>query len=298
MKDEANDSKQTNDILAKLDRLNDRLEVPYSRSKADVWAAMETQLETKAPAKTIKLIHRPMFRLAMAASVLLVVGLIGLMRFYAVEVSTIPGQQLVVDLPDGSTAQLNAVSVVTYHPYWWRFSRILDFEGEAFFEVENGNRFSVHSSNGSTTVLGTSFNIYSRDENYRVACLTGTVRVNENKGDSLAILTPNEKAELKKSGGFEVIKDINFKDEAAWVDDEFYFYNRPLKDVLREVEVQYGVVIKGKDVIDGERIYQMTGRLIRSETSVEDILQIICRTFGELNFRQAKDKEYVILKEE
>lgn len=298
MKNGTNDSNQTNELLAKLDRLNDRLEIPYSRSKADVWKAMEGKLEAKAPVKTIKLVHRQVFRLAMAASVLLVVGLIGLMRFYTVDVSTNPGQVLVVDLPDGSAAHLSAVSTVSYHPYWWRFARELNLEGEAFFEVEAGSRFTVNSGMGATSVLGTRFNIYARGESYRVTCQTGKVKVVESQKGSEVILTAGEKAELIAGNGFEVHRGINFEAEAAWINDEFNFRNKPLDEVLEEVERQYGVRIQGKDLLnDGVYSASVSGRLVRSELNTESILDMICTIYN-LKFEMVNSNEYEIRRNE
>jgi ferric-dicitrate binding protein FerR (iron transport regulator) len=298
MKNGTNDRNQSNELPGKLDRLNDRLEIPYSRSKADVWSAMEARLETKAPVKTIKLVHRPVFRLAMAASVLVVVGLIGLMRFYTIDVSTHPGEQLVVNLPDGSTAQLSAVSTVSYHPYWWRFARELSLEGEAFFEVKPGSRFTVSSEMAATSVLGTSFNIYARGESYRVACQTGKVRVVGQQTGSEVILTANEKAELKAGNGFEVQRGINFEAEAAWINDEFNFRNKPLDEVLDEVERQYDVRIKGKDLLnDGTYDASISGRLVRSELNTESILEMICTIYN-LKFEKVNSNEYEIRQKE
>jgi ferric-dicitrate binding protein FerR (iron transport regulator) len=298
MKNGTNNSKQTNEVFANLDRLNDRLEIPYSRSKADVWEVMETQLETKTPAKTIKLVRRQAFRLAMAASVLLVVGLIGVMRFYTVDVATNPGQQLVVDLPDGSTVHLSAVSTVSYHPYWWRFTRELILGGEAFFEVGPGSRFTVNSAMGATTVLGTRFNIYARGESYRVACQTGKVKVVGQQSGSEVILTANEKAELKAGNGFDVQREINFEAEAAWINDEFDFKNKPLVEVLEEVERQYGVHIQGKDLLnDGTYDASISGRLVRSELNTESILDMICTIYN-LKFEKVNSHEYRIRRNE
>ncbi|MGQ7870574.1 FecR family protein [Sunxiuqinia sp. sy24] len=298
MKTWNNNTNRADEVLADLDRLNNRLEIPYSRSKTDVWAAMETQLETVPQVKPIRLYSRPAFRLAMAASILLVVGLVGLMRFYTLDVISNPGQQLVVDLPDGSAVHLSAVSEVSYHPYWWRFSRELSFSGEAFFEVEKGSRFSVKSEKASTIVLGTSFNIFARDQSYRVACQTGKVKVVGQADGSVVILTANEKAELKAGNGFEIQRQINFKSEAAWINDEFNFRGKPLKEVLEEVERQYGVHIQGKDLLNhGTYDASISGHMVRSELNAEAILEMICTIYN-LKFEKVNPNEYRISRNE
>ena len=101
-----------------------------------------------------------------------------------------------VILPDGSIAQLNGSSTLKYHPYWWNISRNISLEGEAFFEVAKGSKFSVESKNGTTSVLGTSFNIYARSNQYEVVCVTGKVWVENATGEVSTIITPNQKAVL------------------------------------------------------------------------------------------------------
>ncbi|WP_430974322.1 FecR family protein [Sunxiuqinia rutila] len=294
MKNGSNHTNQSNDILAELDRLDTHLEIPYAKNREEVWKAMEARLETGASKKTISLFRRPAVRLAIAASVLLLLGLIGVMRFYTVDVTSSPGQLLVVELPDGSAVQMSAVSSLTYHPYWWRFSRELSLDGEAFFEVEKGSRFSVKSEKATTSVLGTRFNIYARDESYRVVCQTGKVKVVGQADGSEVILTANQKAELKAGDGFDVQQNINVQAETAWINDEFNFRDRPLKEVLEEVERQYGVSIQGKNLLnDGNYQASISSRMVRSELDAEDILEMIC-TLYKLQYEKLGPNEYRI----
>ncbi len=267
-----------------VERLNKRLEVTYKKSKADIWATMESKLESANEVKTIRLTDRPVFRWAVAASVVLVLGLTGLMRFYQFSLEAVPGQHLLVDLPDGSVVQLNAASSLSYHPYWWQFSRSLNFEGEAYFEVEKGSTFTVLSSKGSTSVLGTSFNIYSRDEDYRVACLTGKVRVTDNN-DGKLVLLPNQKASLISSG-FNVQRNVDLREETAWINQEFFFTSKSLSIVLNEIERQYGVQINGADTLN----YKYTGNFNRRQ-NVEEVLGFVCKPFG-IKFEKAGESEF------
>jgi ferric-dicitrate binding protein FerR (iron transport regulator) len=286
-----------------LGKLNAQLEIPFGKTKADVWAEMETQIDTATQPKKISLLSRPVFRLAMAASVVLLLGVVGLMRFYTTTVETQPGHQQLVNLPDGSAVRLNAVSTISYHPYWWRFSRVVALRGEAFFEVEKGSRFMVSSERANTTVLGTSFNIYSRNEDYRVSCLTGKVRVHT-KNDE-AVLSANEKAELKEGGTFEVLKNISFEAEAAWINNEFNFRNKPLKEAFEEIERQYGVVIEGKNILNNETLdARISGHIERKDNSANDLIEMICTIYKfdnksdfksyNLNFEKIKENEYRI----
>ncbi|MBN2775257.1 MAG: FecR domain-containing protein, partial [Prolixibacteraceae bacterium] len=181
-----------NDNTKKIDRLNKLTEVDFPKSKEDIWKLMEDKLT--ANAKVDKKVRKLGIRqLSIAASIAILIGIGSFMRFYRVDYSTIAGEQLTVNLPDGSVVDLNGQSSVKYNPYWWKVNRTVKFEGEGYFEVEKGKYFSVVSNNGITTVLGTSFNIYSRDENYEVNCLTGKVQVEVLNGLK-EIIYPNQQA--------------------------------------------------------------------------------------------------------
>jgi len=62
------------------------------------------------------------------------------MRFYTQTITVPKGHHLVAQLPDGSTVDLNADTKLSYHPYWWRFARTVNFEGEGFFKVKKGKK--------------------------------------------------------------------------------------------------------------------------------------------------------------
>ncbi|WP_423126344.1 FecR family protein [Gaoshiqia sp. Z1-71] len=271
-----------------IDRFGSRLTTEWEESKEAIWLRMEQKLT--APARPAKVIFfaRPAFRLAVAALVVLLVGLGSVMRFHSRTYHTIPGQHLAIALPDGSTVQLNAASVLTFRPYWWRFSRELALEGEAYFQVSKGDRFTVISSNGTTTVLGTSFNIYARDEAYRVSCLTGTVKVTNARGNQDVILSANQKAEWQSSAF--VRADMKANHEPAWVNKQFEFTGRPIREVFDEIERQYGIRI----ISDQSLNFEYSGNFNKEE-SVHQVLTYICKPFN-LNFEEKKTGQYQVLK--
>ena len=269
-----------------MEKLQEQLDIPFSKSKADVWKDLEARMDAAPIERKIKLSASPVFRFAMAASIVFVLGVVGVMRFYSVTRQAIPGQHQLVDLPDGSTVHLNAASSVSYHPYWWRFSRDVSFEGEAYFEVEKGSRFRVISERGTTTVMGTSFDIYSRDADYRVACLTGKVRVTDRANKDAVIITPNQRAILTEQGIFNVQKNVDLTNETAWVHNKLIFTSTPLDQVFDELERQYGVKILGKEKY--KRNY--SGNFDR-DMGADEVLGFVCKAMG-IKFEQKSTNVY------
>lgn len=245
------------------------LEVPWERSREEIWTSLAELPEPGTQAKVIRFAPAAL-RYAAAAVLLLIISITTLMRFYTTTVQTGPGKQQSFVLPDQSTVELHASSVLKYHPYWWRFARKVEFGGDALFLVEKGSTFSVISTQGVTTVLGTSFHVNARGPVYEVACLTGKVRVNAARSRDYVILNPNEKAVLTAAGTFEIHPVSSFENEIPQSKSQFFFTNTPLSVVLDEMERHYGIRIEGS--IPPEAAY--TGNFSR-DLPVDQVMKLI-----------------------
>lgn len=268
-------------------RFFEKTRIPYERSKDDVWKDMMAQMqERKEPAKkTRKLV----FYWAAAAIITLILGISAFMRFYSTTLYAPPGQHVSRILPNGSKAHLNAGTKLTYHPYWWRFSRILKLEGEAYFKVERGKRFTVKSSQGVTNVLGTQFNVYARNNKYRVHCISGKVQVKTSTG-KIKVLKTNQAVSVSEKGKLDYQDNAQSSNAIAWTQNKFVFTAVPLKEVLKEMERQFDITIKMPEGIEGE----YTGNFQRG-SSPETILKMIVRPFG-LEVKQIHKTKYRITK--
>jgi ferric-dicitrate binding protein FerR (iron transport regulator) len=101
-------------------------------------------------------------------------------------------------LPDGSEITLNAHSTIVYPKRFTSNFRPVSLRGEAFFKVtpDKTKPFIIKVNDVTVTVVGTSFNIKSRNGKTEVIVETGIVKVNEHK-NSLE-LNPGEKATVMK----------------------------------------------------------------------------------------------------
>jgi ferric-dicitrate binding protein FerR (iron transport regulator) len=265
-----------------------KAQIPYSRSKEDVWQDMMAQMEEQQnPQKKTRPLY---YYLAAAAVILLLAGLAGFMRFYDTTLQAPAGQHLSRTLPDGSTVHMNAGTELTYHPHWWRFARILELEGEAYFEVEPGKRFTVVSPQGTTRVLGTSFNIYARNNQYRVHCLTGEVEVKTGAGKTKT-LQPNQAIRVSNTGEMEYRTGVQSRHAISWTQNRFVYTAVPLQEVFKEMERQFDITIEIEAPIEGA---EYTGNFQRG-SSPETLLKMIARPFG-LNVEQVHQTKYRITK--
>jgi len=244
-------------------------------------------MESKPDAKTIRM-YKPMLRIAVAAGIALLAGLSALVQFYTKTIEVPAGQHAEIYLPDNSMVKLNAHSELSYKPLLWKFSRSLKFEGEAFFDVMKGKQFEVISGKGKTVVLGTTFNIYSRNNDYQVTCISGKVKVVEKRGRQEAILNPGDQADLNEEGGLIVKIESDTEQILSWLDNKLSFTSAPLSKVLEEIGRQYNVLIDTRPEID----YIYTGTFSK-ESSVENVLNLVCRPF-DLKITRKSDNEYTI----
>lgn len=152
-------------------------------------------------------------------------------------------------LPDNSEVVLNAGSKITYNKKNWANSRELSLDGEAYFKVTKGNKFSVKTVEGTVSVLGTQFNVFARDGFFEVACYEGLVSVAFN--DTLLKVPAGSKVQIEN--GKLVINEASESPSPVWLANESIFENAPLSLVLQELERQYPIKVTSGKVVSEHR---------------------------------------------
>ena len=152
-------------------------------------------------------------------------------------------QQLALNLPDGSKVNVNAATEIRYRPGTWKKERRIQLNGEAFFQVAKGEPFVVETKLGNVEVLGTSFNVKSRDGIFEVSCRSGKVRVSS--GASLQVLTPGLSTRLEGT----TLENPTPSDPdiaAGWRNGRFYFRDATLEVVFSELSRQYDIEVQAQ----------------------------------------------------
>jgi transmembrane sensor len=217
---------------------------------------------------------------SVAAGILLLFGLWQLSsNFSETKISSSRGVHAQYILPDGSDIQLNSESSLSFKKRRFGKERLLTFEGEGFFNVKKGGDFIITTSNGEVKVLGTSFNVYSRNDIFKVTCSTGKVMVSSD-GQS-AVIEPGESAELI-NGNIKSFQDERFQYVTGWINGEFYFENTPLNLVFREISRQFNVRFIGKE----RKNEYFTGSFTNKD--LKTALEIVCIP---MNLEYEIDKE-------
>jgi len=266
-------------------------ETPPSTNQVDrIWGEISKNIQpenAESPSQKLKAIHqktntrRSIFRwlpYAAAASIALLLFVFNPFSSSSQELISKQGEQKTYYLPDSSIVKLNAESKIVFNKKNWTNNRIIQLEGEAFFEVKKGNRFVVETPNGSVEVLGTSFNVNARSSNLTVDCFTGKVKVSAPTQPKATILTPLEGVKLTKATQNWQTYPVDPQRNASWRTGMFYFSDIALTEVFEELERQFDIQIQ-VDKKQGDRKY--TGFFNKSD--VELALKSICTPMG-LNF--------------
>ncbi|QHI37338.1 hypothetical protein IMCC3317_27170 [Kordia antarctica] len=255
------------DTLEKINFYGAQFEVP----KRDVEAALndfKTNYLTKTKKEETKVRKLNIsFISKIAAAVLLLVTVSYLLlsnNTFTLETSFAQNKQ--ISLPDGSEVTLNAGSKLSYVKDSWEKERNLELDGEAFFKVSKGEKFTVQMDEGTVQVLGTQFNIKDRKNYFDVQCFEGKVSVTYGK----------ETVILTKGKAFRIVneKDVNVYDitseNPSWMQNESTFDRVPLSQVIEELERQYDIVIKTNDV-DTTQLYTGTFAHNNKELALQSV---------------------------
>ncbi|MDY0986144.1 DUF4974 domain-containing protein [Flavobacterium sp. CFBP9031] len=167
--------------------------------------------------------------------------------------STPTGGQYNIVLADGTKVFLNAVSSIKYPTQFNGDQRIVELEGEAYFEVAKNKSkpFLVKSANQTIEVLGTHFNVhaYNNESVVKTTLLEGSVAVSSK--NQKAILKPGQQSDISESSSKIAVKEVDTEAAIAWKNGRFKFDNADLKSVMKQLERWYGIKVEYRgDVSD------------------------------------------------
>ncbi|WP_010177727.1 FecR family protein [Aquimarina agarilytica] len=197
---------------------------------------------TKKNTKVIKL--RPWIYAAAASVALLM--FIGLKMFSPanIVINASLAEKTTHELPDHSMVTLNAESSIKYDKDTFLKKRTLKLTGQAFFEVAKGSTFTVNTNKGAISVLGTQFDVFSRNNQLKVRCFEGKVQV-KNTAEAV-ILTKGKAVKINEQNTFTPYTITDNKPE--WTQGYSAFNKATLNEVIESLERQYDVKINSKHI--------------------------------------------------
>ncbi len=227
----------------------DKIALPEYDVESEL-AKLKERRSTSAPTETKVVQFSSLFKYAAAAVVVIGISLVYFLTKpnYTVY-ETLAGQIENITLPDQSVVTLNSNSRLRFDPDKFDENRRLLLDGEAFFEVTKGINFEVETDQGTVRVLGTSFNIWNRNELLDVVCYTGKVNVSKKAfsqdlkpGDGVRIDQGSFKRAWKKEVG---------ENKPSWIASGVTeLENVTLKEALDELVNVFGIEVKSTSTLD------------------------------------------------
>lgn len=217
-------------------------------------------------------------------------------------------------LSDGTRVWLNAGSTLRYPARFVGNERVVELEGEAYFEVSHqfddrisrnagtqlsaGKKipFRVLSKNQTVEVLGTQFNIatYPDEEAVLTTLVEGAVRVKPAGGEGAAeqnqryvTLSPGEQSVVKK--GRTAISAVDVSIFTAWKNGLFSFKETEMRDAMNQLARWYDVDV----VYEGNIPETYFFGDIRRERSLAQVLTILEKSG--VNFKIGRKGEKNVL---
>lgn len=226
----------------KIDAYTKQIETPTFNTEAGLEEIKERLARTaKATPKVLSIVPR-LLKIAAVLAVL-VASYVFINSTLPTTINTGLAETKTIPLPDTSEVLLNGNSEISYKENSWEDSRELNLEGEAYFKVAKGKKFTVHTTQGIVEVLGTQFNVLATGETFMVSCFEGLVAVTYN----------GTTTKLPKGSKLTVAADSSFMSQIAinkpvWLANESSYEDVAITTVLQDLETTYGIKVTTQNI--------------------------------------------------
>ncbi|GHT62148.1 iron dicitrate transporter FecR [Bacteroidia bacterium] len=159
------------------------------------------------------------------------------------------GKEFQLELSDGTKVWLNSDTELQFSVLFSGKERRITLKGEAYFDVarDETTPFIVSIEGAEIKVLGTQFNVNTRNmEKQSATLITGSISITQ-EGQAEKILHPGETAEINRLTDEMKILYTDTRVYTAWRYKGYLFENESLENVLEELALWYDVEIVYED---------------------------------------------------
>lgn len=195
---------------------------------------------------------------------------------------TVPfGQSVQLAMSDSTRVWLNSGTKLRYPSSFTAHSRVVELDGEAFFEVASDKKhpFVIKTTNLNVEVTGTRFNVdaYTENDKTNVTLVEGEVAIQDKSGNTMVDLHPNMNAEFTKSTDKLKLKKVSVEFYTSWTTGTMVFQQESLAEIAKKLEKWYSVEI----VFDQEDIKEIafSGSILKNKP-IDQILEILTYISG------------------
>jgi len=193
-------------------------------------------------------------------------------------VQTAKGDHVKVLLPDGSQVDVNENSSLSYYSGLFSKNREVDLKGEAYFEVKHDKThpFIVSHKGVEARVLGTKFNIQTKNNLFIATLIEGSLKVSQKDTKEEFLMKPNQQVVVNTGTHGANIEDVLDANESIfWVSGRMSYKDKRLEYIVESLKSQYNIEVKfANDLVKDQRFTCS----FSTENSVEDIFKILSMT--------------------
>jgi len=196
------------------------------------------------------------------------------------------------ELPDKSTVTLRQGARIRYLNGYHHDQRVVELEGEAFFEVANdpGHPFLVKTPNQSVVeVLGTSFTVQTGKDSTAVIVASGRVKLGL-EGDTTAVILSSGQRGIWGNGQLYARSNSNLN-FIAWKTGILQFNDQSLLEILPQLADFYAKEIRVDDKYR-EIASQQKATITFRNQSCDDVLHELQLLLG---FKYQQDGDTIVI---
>jgi transmembrane sensor len=210
-------------------------------------------------------------------------------------ISTREGEKAHIYLPDSTEIVLNSGSTIQYDADYNKKGRIVQFSGEAFFNVHTNREkpFVVKLEQMSVSATGTRFNVFSfrNEDRVETTLEEGAIQISIPGVDPINIKSGEQVVYFMKSKKVRV-SEVATDTYTSWKENKLRLNDTPFEEALRRIGRKYNVRF---EITNPELLHlKYTATFI--DESVEEVMQMLQTvspiTYKIHNLTTINDKKY------
>lgn len=184
------------------------------------------------------------------------------------------GEKSKMTFPDGTVVWLNAGSSLKYSNKYNTDDRVVELEGEGYFEVAKKKKipFVVHTRGYDVVVKGTKFNVtaYPEDSNITTTLMEGAVELLKEKQH--IAMKPGESVTLNVVSGKFTLTKVNPDVSKAWSENRIEYDNISLRELAAKLSRQYDVKIHLLTEEVGDKRFRIS---LRNQETIGEVMSAL-----------------------
>jgi Fe2+-dicitrate sensor, membrane component len=169
---------------------------------------------------------------------------------------------------------LNAGSSLKYSNKYNTDDRVVELEGEGYFEVAKKKKipFVVHTRGYDVVVKGTKFNVtaYPEDSNITTTLMEGAVELLKEKQH--IAMKPGESVTLNVVSGKFTLTKVNSDVSKAWSENRIEYDNISLRELAAKLSRQYDVKIHLLTEEVGDKRFSIS---LRNQETIGEVMSAL-----------------------